>query len=217
MGTGSSPIETVKTNRPHQCVYCAGIIPEGTRDVKSWVWYEKHDIERCWGHATCILIWEATGFGEEIDTGWHHEYLKYEVLPAIGRLWPGGVRWGQERWLEIRSLLESTVLRPINTIFEDVLGERDRPYCSLWVSMAKSPTTYFAFEYIARTDPPDIRPVFAWPSDADPTDGLDGSIKGGAWDVVKEAIFALLDDLPGVPDAKAETLRYRVWAYFCFI
>jgi hypothetical protein len=59
--------------------------------------------------------------------------------------------------------------------------------------------------------------VFAWPSDADPTDGLDGSIKGGAWDVVKEAIFALLDDLPGVPDAKAETLRYRVWAYFCFI
>lgn len=137
-------------------------------------------------------------------------------MPAIGRLWPGGVRWGQERWLEIRSLLESTVLRPINTIFEDVLGERDRPYCSLWVSR-KSPTTYFAFEYIARTDPPDIRPVFAWPSDADPTDGLDGSIKGGAWDVVKEAIFALLDDLPGVPDAKAETLRYRVWAYFCFI
>lgn len=213
---GASPIETVTTRRPHQCVYCAGIIPAGTSDVASWVWYEKHDIERCWGHATCILIWEATGFGEEIDTGWHHEYLKYEVLPAIGRLWPGGVRWGQERWLEIRSLLESTVLRPINTIFEDVLGERDRPYCSLWV-FRKSPTTYFAFEYIARTDPPDIRPVFAWPSDADPTDGLDGSIKGGAWDVVKEAIFALLDDLPGVPDAKAETLRYRVWAYFCFI
>ena len=213
---GASPIETVTTRRPHQCVYCAGIIPAGTSDVASWVWYEKHDIERCWGHATCILIWEATGFGEEIDTGWHHEYLKYEVLPAIGRLWPGGVRWGQERWLEIRSLLESTVLRPINTIFEDVLGERDRPYCSLWVSR-RSPTTYFAFEYIARTDPPDIRPVFAWPSDADPTDGLDGSIKGGAWDVVKEAIFALLDDLPGVPDAKAETLRYRVWAYFCFI